>query len=600
MCGIFGFTQSFPQADAVLRRMGDRIQHRGPDGEAYYSGGGLSMGMRRLSIIDVENGTQPFFDASRDIVVMCNGEVFNFRELRSELMQDGVCFRSDSDIEVIPHLYAKYGLEFVSKLNGMYAIALFDQPAKTLYLIRDRLGVKPLYFSMVGDHLLYASEIKALVEHPEFDRSLDFDALSSYLDLRYIPRPGTPFSSVRKLDSASILKWTQGEVEVSRYWNLSLDPQDVVADEKTAIDELDHLVKDSIGLQLTSDVPIGSFLSGGVDSSIVTSLASDLTPKDFSVFHVSWTGFENKVNETPAALKVLGNRPVRKFFSEAGRLAPVKLIPKLIYHLDEPFADAAFLPTYHLSKVAAENVKVILSGAGGDELFGGYPHHMPYSRLRSAVNGALGRKALAHSYYDMCRNSYQKEWARLFPWYTKGAFKREFESTWREYEEVDSSNAVMLNDIQYYLQDDILFLTDKMSMAASIETRVPLLDHRLVEFAQRVPSTLKLHQMESKYVLKKWAERYVPQEALYRKKEGFGYPIEGWVGEHKDLYLDPLLEGGYLLSSGLLSRRRLDRFLFSATLTADECWQYWQIAVLEIWARMFLCGVAPEDVFEIE
>ena len=598
MCGIFGFSNRVENPKEVLQLMGDSMIHRGPDGDGYFINETISMGMRRLSIIDVEKGNQPFYSQSRQIVVMCNGEIYNHKDLRRELISDGYTFKTSSDIEVLPHLYEKYGIEFVKKLNGMFSIALYDNNKKIFYLIRDRLGIKPLYYSIKNSQLAYASELKSLLKIPGFEKNIDFDALSTYLDLMYIPRPLSPFKKVQKLDSGSYLLWDGNSISIQKYWDNSLSTTPINS-EKEIVDELDMLLKSSIEMELISDVPIGSFLSGGIDSSIVTTLASELCQEEFSVFHMRWHEIPGKIDESMFAEKVIQNKNVSKYFRDVNNIDVLNLLPKLIYHLDEPFADAAFLPTYYLANIASEKVKVILSGAGGDELFGGYPHHTNYSKIKSMINGMLGRKALAYSYFDIWRSEHQNKWKQMFPWYKKSIFKNQFEHKWKNNKDIDSINAIMLNDIEFYLQDNILFLTDKMTMATSIECRVPLLDHRIVELSHHIPSFYKVKGNDRKHIFKKWALKYLPSEVLYRQKEGFGFPIEIWINKYKELYFDLLLENGFLISNQLVNKQQLQKLFIKTELTRTECWFYWQILVLEIWFQIFINNVSHNNLYDL-
>ena len=599
MCGIFGFSSTINNPKKVLELMGKNMVHRGPDGFGYSINDTIAMGMRRLSIIDIEKGNQPFYNRSNDIVVMCNGEIYNYKDLKSELINDGCNFETNSDIEIIPHLYEKYGIKFIHKLNGMFAISLYDKKRKVFYLIRDRLGIKPLYYNFQNGELAYASELKSLKVIPKSNFSVDFNALSIYLDLKYIPRPYSPYKEIKKLDSGSYLKWEgDNNIQINKYWESSLN---VISNksEEELISQFDELINSSIKMELNSDVPLGSFLSGGVDSSVVTKLASELTNKKFSVFHMRWNEIQGKIDESKFAERVVENQKISKYFHDVDNIDILNLIPKLIYHLDEPFADAAFIPTYYLAKIASDHVKVILSGAGGDELFGGYPHHKRFSLLKSRINGFIGRKSLAHSYFDYWRTNYQSRWSRIFPWYQKSIMKESFEQKWNNNKNIDSINAIMLNDIEYYLQDDILFLTDKMTMASSIECRVPLLDHRIVELSYNIPSYYKIKGNDNKQIFKKWALKHLPKDVLFRKKEGFGFPIEIYINKYKHLYFDNLLEYGFLSSNQMINKKELDKMLLKTEFSNNESWLYWQILVLEIWLQIFINNTKYDEIYNI-
>ncbi len=587
MCGIFGFTFKHDSPRRALNMMGLAQLHRGPDGKGCYIDSDIAMGMRRLSILDIEGGKQPFYSQDQSVVVLCNGEIYNYKELKRELSAKGYRFHTTNDVEVLPTLYQEYGMDFVRKLNGMFAISLYDKRERKLFLIRDHVGIKPLYYAMVGGHIIYASEMKSILKLNKVDKNINYQALSTYLDLNYIPRPMTPFREIFKLDSGSYMEWKNGSYQLHKYWDPTLVPNGHKS-EADYIDEVDSLLQDSIRMQLASDVPVGSFLSGGIDSSYVSAVASQLTDKEFSVFHIRWKDVPGKMDESGYARQVTDRYQMTKYFHDVTDIDVVNLLPKLIYHLDEPFADAAFIPTYYLAQLASEKITVMLNGAGGDELFGGYGHHLHYSRLKSQVNKMLNRRAPALSYYDMWCSAHQREWQRLFPWYSYDSFRVPFEKKFQRNRHLDNLNAIMLNDIDYYLPDDILFLSDKMTMAASMECRVPLLDYRLVELAQSIPSSLKIRDGEKKYLFKKVGERHLPHEVLYRKKEGFGFPIQKWMNDYKELYFDLLLERGFLFNNGLINRERMRGFFLKDHLTADESWSYWLLVVLEIWFQLFV------------
>jgi asparagine synthase (glutamine-hydrolysing) len=600
MCGIYGFSDSQSNSSQWLKSMGDSMSHRGPDGEGIYTSNIMSMGMRRLSIQDVEKGNQPFFSQDQKIIVMCNGEIYNFKSLREDLIRDGYSFSTHCDIEIIPHLYEEYGIGFIEKLNGIFSIALLDRSKNIFYLIRDRLGVKPLYYGVTNNELVYASELKSILAVSSSTPEIDYQSLSAFLDLMYIPTPNTPFTNIHKLESGSYLAWTNKSYSVHRYWDLLPDEQKKIS-EQEYLDKIDNILTDSIDMELISDVPIGSFLSGGIDSSIVTKLSSQLSLEEFSVFHMRWKEIAGKMDESIFAEKVIENTDVKKYVRDVDQIDVINLLPKLIYHLDEPFADAAFIPTYYLANIASEHVKVILSGAGGDELFGGYPHYKEYPYWKSFIRSALNKKAPAFSYYDLWQSGHDKIWKKLFPWYTPAVFKGLYDNDFRKGKSSDKLNEIMLKDIQHYLQDDILFLTDKMTMAASLECRVPLLDHRLVELSQTIPSDIKIQNADHKYLFKKYGEQYLDKSVLQRPKEGFGFPIEIWINSYKEIVFHPLLENGCLVKYGLIDVHALRNMFFVKTeYTRSFAWIYWKLIILEIWFQLFVDNVPTDSIYKIE
>ena len=599
MCGIFGFSNRLENSREILKLMGEEMIHRGPDGDGYFIDENLSMGMRRLSILDIEKGNQPFYNNDKTVVVMCNGEIYNFLSLRKELESNGYSFITNCDIEVIPHLYEKFGIEFIEKLNGMFTIALYDIKNNQFYLIRDRLGIKPLYYKIKNDQLIYASELKSILVHPSKTSDIDYDSLSSYLDLMYIPTPGSPFKDIKKLESGSFLSWNKSGCSIEKYWELK--PRIKKGkEEKYFLEQIEHILSDSIKLELISDVPVGSFLSGGLDSSIVTTMAASKTLDDFSVFHIRWKNIIGKLDESIYAESVVENFQIKKEFHDVKNINVIDLLPQLIWHLDEPFADGAFLPTYYLANIASENVKVIFSGAGGDENFGGYSHYRNYPIWKSVIKSLLNKKAHAFSYYDICRSGHEKHWKELFPWYCPDVSRETYDINFRNRFSSENINAIMLKDLQHYLQDDILFLTDKMTMAASIECRVPLLDHRLVEFSQTIPPDLKIKDGESKYIFKKFSEKYLTNDNIYRPKEGFGFPIEKWINKYKELYFDPLIKNGFLFQNDLINKRIFRKhYLLKTELSHSHAWIYWKIIIMEIWFQIFISKVSIDSIYDL-
>jgi asparagine synthase (glutamine-hydrolysing) len=601
MCGIYGFTLDLKSPLQSLKKMGKTMLHRGPDGEGHFLNSNISMGMRRLSIIDLDKGNQPFYSNDENIVAFCNGEIYNFQSLKIELQDKGYEFRTNSDVEVIPHLFSEYGIDFIHKLNGMFSISIYNKKDDKLYLIRDRLGIKPLYYSLVKNSIIYSSEIRPILSLKSINEKIDYRALSVYLDLMYIPKPMTPFKNIKKLDSGSYMVFSKGKYKIKKYWSCKSD----YTKSKTETNhrsEIHELLNDSVKMQLVSDVPIGSFLSGGIDSSFVTASAAKSKNKadEFSVFHMHWNDISGKIDESKYADMVADKYNLTKVFKDVNNIDLIKLIPKLIYSLEEPFADAAFIPTYFLSNIASKKVKVILSGAGGDELFGGYSHHKKYSKFKSTISEVLYGKNKSKSYYDRWKRGTSSYWKGFFSWYNPDDFKTSFEKKFINNKNIDELNSVMLNDIEYYLQDDILFLTDKMTMATSLECRVPLLDHRIVEKSQTIPSSLKIKNGEKKYLFKKISEEYVQKDVLYRKKEGFGFPIEKWINEYKELYFDVLLENGYLKENNLIDSNKLNSIIIQNSLDKDTSWFYWQIIVLEIWFQLYVVGKSHDKVFDFK
>ena len=540
MCGIAGI---YGASDKTLvKRMCDKIIYRGPDEDGYYIDDKVSLGMRRLSIIDLSTGSQPIFNEDESIVVVFNGEIYNFKELREDLERKGHYFSTNSDTEVIVHAYEEYGYECLGRFNGMFAIALWDTNRKELFLARDRIGIKPLYYTMIDESVVFASEIKSILEYDEIKREVDEEALAEYFILRYVPAPLTMFKGIRKLEPGSYMVVNENGVKRKKYWNLEYKP--IQKNEAYFKENILKTLKDSVKRRLIADVPLGVFLSGGVDSSTITAIASDLSSEPVKTFSVGFYGSE--YDETPYA------RNVAEYFGtdhaeEWVDIENVDLLPKLIYHTDEPLADPAILPTYLISEVARKEVKVILSGEGGDEAFAGYDRYSSelkaYNALKYFPNplkklvfklgerfkeGALKKYLLYLGSRTTQENSYfyrlkLRDNSHLNPEILRT--ENDGNNTLSLFQsDGDYLNSMLKFDINYWLPDDLLMKVDKMTMANSLEARVPFLDHNLLQLAYGAPSNMKL----KKHLLKISAKGILPKDIMQRKKHGFDVPIKEW------------------------------------------------------------------------
>ncbi|MEX2123364.1 MAG: asparagine synthase (glutamine-hydrolyzing) [Woeseia sp.] len=636
MCGIVGIAGGAALSAAQrasVRRMADSIVHRGPDDQGFFDDDSIVIGMRRLSIIDVEGGHQPIANEDRTVWAVCNGEIYNFRELRRELEQRGHRFRTHSDVEVTVHLYEEYGENFVDRLSGMFAIALWDSRQKKLVVVRDRLGIKPVYFCERDGLLAYASEVKALLQAPGVRAEIDPAGLRDHLTIGYSVAPHTVFKGIRKLPPATLLIWQAGEHRTVRYWSI---PQQTRTD--LGEDDWVALVREEFGKavssHMVSDVPIGAFLSGGIDSSAVVACMAAESAQPVNTYSIGYAGggAARYYNELPYAGQVA--RQFRTNHHEIEVRPNVSmLLPKLIWHLEEPLSDSAIATTYLVAQLAAKSVKVILSGVGGDELFAGYNRYLGdhYGALYGKVPGWL-RERVVEPLSARLPSGRQNRWMDLSR-YTR-SFVQAAALPWREQYKLfialeeqavlaallgdaslqgpdgfdrildgEDSNDPLLRllrvDWQTQLGEDLLLLTDKMTMAESIECRVPFLDHRLVELAASIPASIKRPDGRLKSLLKKALEPDLPREILDRRKRGFGAPVGAWFkGE-----LQPLRES-------LLSRKAIEsRGWLAPRAVADICGAHDQnrhdytdlILVfmnLEIWARLFLDGRSAEDVGE--
>ena len=633
MCGIVGFLtrrRSDIPDEGVLRGMRETLAHRGPDDHGEYvrpmdeMGPFVYLGHRRLSIIDLTGGHQPLSTENGKIWVTFNGEIYNFSELKEELEARGYRFRTRSDTEVVAYAYEAYGEECFKRFNGMFAMGIWDESKHRLLLARDRLGKKPLYYSAQNGTLLFASELKAIMAYPAFRRKVDPLSLAKYLFFEYIPSPHTIFLDALKLPPASYLIWNGEGVEVKEFWS-PWSPEAVTQprSEKDVECRMMEILKQSVKRRLISDVPLGVFLSGGIDSSTVAALAQQEVPGKVKTFSIS---FEDPTfDESRYALLVskhLGTEHHEK------RMAPkdlLDLIPILPNILDEPMADASILPTYLLSKFTREHVTVALGGDGGDELFAGYPTYLAhrvakqYERCCSLFHPAISfvgnllpvsddnisfdfkvKKFLAGiGYPPGVRNAI---WLGSFPFpelkkvlsgdigshLDPSLIVQDITSYTRRYPVEDETTLLQYLDLKLYLQEAILVKVDRASMASSLEVRAPFLDHELVEFVMRLPSSLKLRGFTHKYLLKKAVRHLLPGEVIHRKKKGFGVPIAKWVkGPLKELFGDLLAPDrirreGFLDSevvSGLLNEHWLGK--------KDNRKPLWTLLVWQLWCNRY-------------
>jgi asparagine synthase (glutamine-hydrolysing) len=591
-----------------------QLRHRGPDDTGTYASGRVVLGMTRLSIIDVEGGTQPLSNEKETVWVVFNGEIYNYRELRIELERRGHAFRTMSDTEVLVHLYEECGIELLQRLNGMFAFALWDAERETLFLARDRLGIKPLFYSAVGGSLIFASELKAILEAEEIPAAVDLDAIAQYMALSYVPGPRTPFASVKKLPEASYLEYRDGRVRCDRFWQVPEPAESSLQRDGDLADELRELLRDAVRLQLRSDVPVGVFASGGVDSTAIMWAVSTLeVPVEAFVCEFDDLKVDTEFARLACATTGMTMSEHKLSQGDAGLL-----LPELVWYQDEPLGDPAIVPAYLISKAARERVKVILNGTGGDELFGGYPRYglgagglqnlsalrWPLRALSGVVPGARRASAILdyrERYLRRMSVIDESEVRNALGLRQEAPVRDLFQDLFSRCRVADSASAMMYVDLHTYLPGDLLPLLDRTTMAASLEGRVPLLDHRLVEFAARLPGELKMRAGQSKWLLKHALRGHVSDGILDRTKQGFGPPIGSWM---RGTFGDQALK---LLSS---PRSHVQRLFGSKALHA---WlghrphgglrhqRLWVLLVLELWWRTFvekcdLTGVAIVDM----
>jgi asparagine synthase (glutamine-hydrolysing) len=592
MCGIAGIVPAFdapPPCAKRLQAMCDVIVHRGPDDAGLEIRGRVALGMRRLSIIDLAGGHQPICNEDGTVRVVFNGEIYNYRELRKELEAKGHRFTTVSDTEVIVHLWEEFGPSFPKRLNGMFAIALHDERARQVVLVRDHLGIKPLYYALHDGTLLFGSEIKVLLASGALPRELDVDALGQFLSWEYIPGEATLLRHVRKLRAAEMLEFdlATGATHVSRYWDI---PQST-GDSASAVhweDEVDATLQACVRRQLVSDVPLGAFLSGGVDSSLVVA-AMGSGARTFSI------GFDDpSYNELPWSERVASALGVSHRV-EIIRPQVVELFDRLMHFMDDPIGDFSIFPMYLVSRLAREEVTVALSGDGGDELFGGYETYLAeeaatrWARMPAMVRGVLepavracrptaAKKGLVNKAkrfiegLEHPENLGHARWrvfageaarAELFTVDALDGMRtpvgNHIEHLLREAGERDERDRALYVDLRSYLVDNCLVKVDRMSMACSLEARVPLLDPTLVELAFRMPSSLKYSARTTKILLKRVACRHVPEECVYRPKQGFSIPIKNWLRHEFRPLVEEFLAPERLSREGLFEPTVVER-----------------------------------------
>ncbi len=622
MCGILGFInldRNYRADERIARRMAGAIIHRGPDDEGFYFKDNVALGMRRLSIIDLATGHQPISNEDGSVRVVFNGEIYNFLELRERLVARGHQFRTHSDTEVIVHLYEDHGDDLVDHLNGMFAFTLWDERRQRLLVARDRMGEKPLYFTQTQESFIFASELKSLVEHPLVERRINLLALRKYLQYEFVPSPHTIIEGVHKLRPAHRLIFEKGEWRTERYWRLSYEGERLQIGEDEAVEETRRRLREAVRLRLVSDVPLGVLLSGGIDSSSVAELACEAAEGRVKTFSIAFD--EKSFDESSYARLVanrLGTEHYERRFTEREMLDIVPEIPRL---LDEPLGDGSLIPTFLLSRFTRERVTVALGGDGGDELLAGYPtyaaHRMAdyYRALPRLVRKGLIEPAVARlpvstdnlsfdfkakrfvlgaalpagTRHTVWMGSYTAEQQRLLlaPEVLAACPDEQVFDEVRVFDQPNGHDVVermMTLDATHYLSECVLFKVDRASMAASLETRAPFLDHTLVEFLTKLPLDLKLRGFTGKYILKRAMRGRLPQQVINRPKKGFGMPVAKWVkGELRGFVRDTFAPER-LRRRGLFNADYVERLLDEHERgVADHRKLIWTLLMFEMW-----------------
>ena len=626
MCGICGIVGPGARDQAeTVGAMCAAIAHRGPDGEGILPLDGCVLGHRRLSIIDLSGGSQPIGNETGAVQAVVNGEFYGFREQRESLEARGHRFATQSDSENAVHLYEEYGVDFVEHLTGMFALALWDSDRRRLVLARDRFGKKPLYWCIRNGHLLFGSELGALLAHPWVERQPCYEAIDQYLGLMYIPAPLSGIADVFKLGPAERLVFEGGTPRIDRYWELDFEPKSEI-NAADAVHQLHDLLDDAVSTRMISDVPLGAFLSGGLDSSLVVGLMARQSPRPVKTFSVAFDGGDRL--DADVAREVAAHFETEHVEFEVGPSA-LGVIPSLVAKHGEPFADPSSVPTYYVSKLAREHVTVALTGDGGDEIFEGYDRYRwmrqlgAVERLGTTATSAIGRFAgavetrakgrpstLARSGRRVMEETgvpVDLRYARLMVQFGADQKRAAYQAEFAERHGVDASEhyltAIMASgpkdlserlshvDYQTYLPGSVLTKVDIASMAVALEARAPLLDHRVAEFAATLPGRMKLRGPHGKWLLRQVATGLVPDRVLRRPKRGFGLPMANWLRGPLEPMIREMLTDGRLAGRGIFTQDGLSHSL-EAYLSgrARDDLSFWTLLMLELWFRIVIDG----------
>ena len=628
MCGIFGIASS-KLKPLSLTKITDTISHRGPDDHGFYNDDYVALGHRRLSIIDVDSGHQPIFNEDRSKCIIFNGEIYNFLQLRDELLSKGHCFSTKSDTETILHAYEEWGEDCVKYFRGMFAFAIWNAREKTLFLARDRLGIKPLFYAEHKGRFYFASEMKAILEDQAFPRDLDEMALACYFTLSYIPAPFTIFTGIRKLLPGHTLTRKEGAIRIRKYWDLYFMP-DRGKDENYFIESFMELLQESVKMRLMSEVPLGAFLSGGIDSSAIVALMSRVSPSTVNTFCMGFGGNTGGYLDEREYARMVAERYSTNHREFEVVPKPEGLVEKIVKAFDEPFADDSTIPSYFVSKIARENVTVALSGLGGDEAFAGYERYLGFG-LRNVYNRIpkfLREKVIQHSIERLPERAdghytvnHMKRFVRsascdaglsylgyisiLNPNLRESFFSNpeKFNQYYRScrdlildyfnspnvVESKGSLNRAFYCDIKTYLPDDILAVTDRMSMHHSLEVRVPFLDHKLLELCATIPSEMKIKWFQKKFLLKKAVKPLLPKEVIEHRKQGFVGPMAQWLKKDLKTYTLETLSEKNLKKHDLLNYKTIQRILnehFSGKEIHDTL--IWSILIFQTWYNLYI------------
>jgi asparagine synthase (glutamine-hydrolysing) len=634
MCGICGKIGRKPVNKDELRQMAAAIKHRGPDDEGFYINGRVGLGHRRLSIIDLDSGRQPIANEDETVWIVFNGEIYNFPVLKEELEAQGHTFRTNTDTEVIVHLYEEMGEDCVQRLNGMFAFAIYDENKEQLFLARDRIGQKPLFYCQQNNEFVFASEVKSILAAENIVREVDFEAMHHYLTLRFIPPPLTMFKGICKLPPGNTLVYRKGKCRINRYWDLDFT-------EKLELSEAEFLaglgqeLERAVGSHLISDVPVGAFLSGGMDTSTVVALMAKIKQEPFPTFAIGVK--EQDFNELPFA-RIVSEYCNTEHTEQVVSASLVELLPEIVWHLDEP-SDSIAACMYYAARLAGQHVKVIMGGDGGDELFAGFDRYMGvgyinmYTMLPKFFRHGLLRplfKALPDSFTykslvqklrwmdqlsDFNEGERYAEATAFFRFSHAQKEKLFSDKLWQELKDVDSNQIIvefynrpnaedpidrmLYADFRTRLAEHTLMLTDRMNMAFSLEARSPFLDHELAEYLAKFPSNLKIKGRQLKYILRKFAETVLPDSITCRKKQGFMFPVAYWFRNELYDFARTTLENSFFVQQGLFERDYVIQLLEDhRNNREDNHVRIWMLLNMEVWHQLYIEQLDLDTVIE--
>jgi len=625
MCGIVGIVRNDgkPIDEALLARMNNAIRHRGPDDDGFYVNGSVGLGMRRLAIIDLKGGAQPIHNQDRSSWIVFNGEIYNYLELREKLEKLGHTFYTNSDTEAIVHAYDQFGVDCPKHLRGMFVFAIWNERNQELFLARDRVGKKPLLYAHVNGQLIFGSEFSALLLHPDVSRDIQPEALDYYLSFMCIPAPLTAYRAIRKLEPGHWLRWRHGEIELQRYWQpdftKKIDLSEEEAGERTV-----EILRDAVRVRLMSEVPLGAFLSGGIDSSAVVALMSQESSERVKTFSI---GFDEQDFSELHHARRIAEHVGAEHHEFIVRPDALEVLPTLVEHYGEPYADSSAVPTYYVAKETRKHVTVALNGDGGDESFAGYERYIAmgltekYRRVPSFLRESLIKETVNLIPSSPLKRSRVKSakrlldavalprvdryarWVSVFNEQTKqplysDRFREQTQAAdatgilaewFKRANGIGVVDAMLLTDQMTYLPNDLLVKVDIATMAVSLEARSPFLDHHVIEFAASLPQNLKLRRLTSKYLLKKVLRKLLPSENLKRRKMGFGVPVGHWFRGKMQPFLREVLLSEKALRRGLFQPDAVRQLIeLHVRGERDYSQQLWTLLMLELWFNRFI------------